>query len=294
MTVHLEGMGLLGSHLARRLEERGVDFTWHDTREKVAAWQACTGLVYPSGVPREAANHERWTEFEAAGFPERDLVERCAYVFSTKGEPYGARHGQRRVGSLGVSNRAAITVNVPEFVRRTRTRYSQRERTACPRVAGRVVAHGFAARLDCVLWGWAVPVRLAWDPVLDPSLDGLRPVVYLRKERFVTAYAHPIPGSPFYWAGSSMIVQRTPRALQVGPKFARWERIIETLSGGMVRVEGRAGLPLQGWRPAGVASDDTTEVRTIDGVPHLPPMRGDGLRNSPDVIDAALATIARG
>jgi hypothetical protein len=286
-------MGLLGSHLARRLDERGTDFTWHDTRGKVAAWPASTGIVYPSGTQREAVNYERWVGYAAAGFPEPDLVERCAYVFSTQGEPHGARHGQERVGALGISAREAIAVNVPAFVRRTRARYASRELQGCPQDARRVVAHGFAARLDRVLWGWAVPVRLTWDPALAAALQGRRPAVYLRKGRFVMAYAYPIPGTPFWWAGSSLITQRKPKPLAIEPKYLRWKHTVEALSDGMVHIVGRGGLPVHGWRPA-PARQDTALVRDVDGVPHIRPMWNDGLRNSPDVIDAMLAAVPHG
>lgn len=54
--VHIEGMGVIGSILAWHLHSAGQVFTWSDIDTEVNAWEACTGIIYPSGHPEDMGN----------------------------------------------------------------------------------------------------------------------------------------------------------------------------------------------------------------------------------------------
>jgi len=288
--VHLEGMGWQGAALATLLDRAGVPFTWHDIDAEHRAWPACTGIVYPGGDERTATCHEEWGVWASGGlFPEGTVTVRD-YVYTTKAAPHASKVKPRAdLGTCRVHGLPAFQVDVPTIVRGVRERHAG-WRTDGPRTdaAVYVEAHGFTRRLGTWVWGWTVPVRI---DVTDPGLDAAAPAptFYGRKGRFVMAYAYAIPGRPgWYWAGSSLIGQKTPHALDVERHYTRWARQFADLFPGL-QVTAREA-PLVGWRPRAATGDsERVETRVEDGrrVITVPPLWHSGVRWAPSVTTPA-------
>lgn len=281
--VHIEGMGVLGTLLAAELGRRGVDFTWHDTEEKVNAWAASTGCIYPGGDTHDEACHANWLRWATfRGF----YTEPATYWYNHVHPPHGGRY--EHVTDLGWLRQAgppSVHFNAQAAVEACRAHNLPR-RLPGPNEAARhyVVAHGFGDRLEKYVWGWTVPVRLALpDELVD---DVMRPALYLRKGRFVMCYAYPRPGTQEWYAGSSLIVQREAKELDPEKHYARWLRWLDELTGGRVSVSWR-GEALQGWRPRG-PREQGLEVQQDGNRLLLPPMWHNGIRHFPVVLAQVL------
>lgn len=277
--IHLEGMGILGCYIGLRLEQQGVDFTWHDTDERVAAWRACTGAIFPTGHAEDLMALERWQiHRHDPGF--REHLEEADYIFSTKAPPHGGRYSFEPLGH-GVSRAVGATslhLAGPEWVAATRYRFRHQRLPGVPPSGARVVVtHGFGPRLARFMWGWTVPVKVR---TLRSHPGELRPCLYFRRGRFQMAYAYPIPGTELWYAGSSLISQRDPKPLDVEKHFKRWRGMFMDLGGGYVTGVARAGQPRQGWRPVAAEGDDAW-VREIDGRLHVRPLWHSGVRWAP-------------
>ena len=292
MTVHIEGMGVLGSMVARRLDEAGVPFTWHDIDAEHSAWPVSTGCVFRTGVERDLDGWRAWL----GHFDDPHLaphLELCDYVFNHKAPPHQGKDGIRTdLGALRVLDKPGIQVNVPSLVTATRAAFTgERRPEAPPMFDPYVIAHGYSSRLARYMWGWAARVELDLAPALASALEYERPIVYLRRGRFVMAYAYPIPGTPHYWAGSSLISQREAKPLEVLPKLERWKALIDELSGGMVRCREVASVE-QGWRPV-PRKGDPLDVERMGNVLRVPPLWHNGVRWAPMVADEVLANVYR-
>lgn len=260
--LHLEGMGILGCYVALRLEADGCDFTWHDTDERVTAWQACTGAIFPTGHDDDLRALTVWHRHKSEpGFA--PFMEEADYYFCTKAPPHGGRYGYEPIhGDVKLAELTSLHLAGPEFVRATRARFANchGHPSASQRV---IVAHGFGARLARYMWGWTVPVKMRCAVV--PSRHPVRrQCVYLRRGRFSMAYAYPIPGTDLWYAGSSLISQREPKQLDVEKHFRRWRGEFMDLGSGFLTGVARAGQPRQGWRPVGAVGDDAW-WREVDG-----------------------------
>jgi hypothetical protein len=286
-SVHIEGMGIIGSLLARLLDERGVEFTWHDTEERINAWRASTGCVYPGADVHDEACHANWLRW--ADGPFAAWTERALYWFNHKHPPHGGRYEiTLDRGWLRRGDPVSVHLNAQTLVRDTRAWFADRRTPRAPRVVrGRyVVAHGFSEeRLEECVWGWTVPVQLSCtDVALTGLASGMRSALYLRKGRFVMVYAYPRPDTAEWYAGSSLIVQQKPKELDAEKHYARWLRQLDELTGGRVQVTCR-GEALQGWRPRGELLDEQQLAvwAEPDGKLYVPPMWHNGIRHFPVV-----------
>lgn len=302
LRVHVEGMGLTGCLLAYHLEKAGADWSWHDIDAPFTAWKASTGAIYPAGQPG-SLDYECWRVW-AEWLQGQRLYplahfEPATYWFNHLSPPHhgdyefyqDGKNDLRRAGPL------SYHLNAQTFVPATRRKFKARMVGSAPgHLVGRdayVVAHGFSERLDHVLWGWTVPVKLKLPHYM---CGGYRPALYFRRGRFVMAYAYPAPGTEYWYAGSSLIHQREPRELEVEAKFERWRRDFETLANGAIRVTDRGAGSLQGWRPAeGDGRVDPVVKRSLRRSEvrlTVPPLWHSGIRHFPRVLQQLLGHLS--
>lgn len=288
--IHLEGMGVVGGILAWHLYRQGTSFTWHDVDAPMTAWKACTGVVYPSGDIFDSKNYDTWSLWasRAPWMPEIDSsVETTGWWYCTKAPPHGAKFRPHEVGVLRRAPLAAYHLNAQSFVPKTRNFFASRRVDCRPKRAGKyVVTHGFGTRLDHVLWGWTRRVRIELAPELRAVETYPRSSIYLREGRFIMAYAYAVPGEPWWYSGSSLIVQKSARSLDIEPKYERWKKNFLRLAGGLVNIV-EEGNFTEGWRPAAAKGDDQL-VRWIGDELHLKPLWSSGVRHSPLVVEAAM------
>lgn len=292
MTLHLEGLGVLGCYIGWRLFNDGIPFTWHDSGEQVTAWRACTGAVFPTGHSADLRAMAAWTRhLDEPGF--NDHTERAAYVYCSKRPPHMGRYGWQDLGNgIKLGEVPSLHLNAQRWVPWTRRVFNHYQLDAAPPDARVIVTHGFGARLARYMWGWTVPVRV-WTTA---DFGELRPSIYFRRGRFVMAYAYPIPGTGLWYAGSSLISQKAPRQLDTDAKFERWRREFVELGRGYVLGVERAGDAMQGWRPVPY-SDREPLVRcdVHDGradVLTVRPLWHSGVRHAPLVYDALKEALA--
>lgn len=287
--LHLEGMGLLGNLLAHRLDQLGLEYTWHDASTR-NAWRASTGLVYSDEDERSQVGLARWLQQLNDPWLGQ-FAEECAFVYTHKNPPHGARYAATDLGAMRVAPRGnAVAVNVAQLVQRGQGLRRER-RTAAPEPWERLVrAHGFTERLGSVSWGWSARVRLDTSAV-DAHCGGLRPVFYSRNGRFQMVYAYPSPGTEYWLAGSVMVNQRQAHDVpepMVLRHLDRWVEAWRKLWPSIPLLS--IGSPVQGWRPRPAVQGDS-EVLDEGGVITLPALWHSGVRWSPQVIDQAIERI---
>lgn len=293
MRVHIEGMGLTGSMLAHMLWRNEVDFTWHDSKDPRVAWQASTGAIYPSGSEKfgpDEACREVWAQWH-----EQDVfqgaTERSLYVFSTKSPPHGGKYATEQTAhGLQIAGESSYHLNAQLLVPRTRELFAAGE--VQPAFAPKmddvdwyIQAHGWGRRLSHVYWGWTRLVKLDYDAGYGASpFEGMpdgRPCFYFREGRFIMAYAYPVPGTPWWYAGSSIIKQPIlgRKSLSMPDKYDRWKANFERLGGGAVRVA-EEGEFIEGWRPA-AKDDDEAWTRVRGNAITVRPLWNSGIRHFP-------------
>jgi hypothetical protein len=290
MKVHIEGMGLTGSMLARLLWRNEVDFTWHDSRDPRVAWQASTGAIYPSGSEKfgpDEACREVWAQWH-----EQDLfegaTEEARFVYCTKAPPHGGKYAREQLESgLWLAGPSAFHLNAQKLVPATRELFAEGEVQAAfaPKmddVDWYIQAHGWGKRLGHVYWGWTRLVTLDYDRSLYQR-DGqeMRPAFYFREGRFIMAYAYPVPDTPYWYAGSSIIKQPVMgrKSLSMEDKYERWKANFERLGMGSVKVA-QEGEFIEGWRPAAKA-DDEAWTRVRGNAITVRPLWNSGIRHFP-------------
>lgn len=288
-SVHLIGMGALGSMLAWQLHRANVPFTWEDSDERIAAWEASSGLVYPSGDVHDERNYRYWEEwFASPPWYPLQVLEQGAFWFTTKTPPNNDKHPARsQIGPLRLGARPSYHVNVPSLVRGTRRAFEGVRVDRRPSTSKVCVhSHGFSHRLNRYAWGWTVRTGVALDWRIRDASQGLRPCIYARTSRFKLSYLNPLPWDTTGWiGGSAHIVQKHPRIPDMGDRVERWQAAIEAATQGLVRI-GSISTPIDGWRPS-AKKDDPYNERTIqdaNGEFWLPPMGGNGIRHAPLLI----------
>ena len=285
--IHLQGMGVIGCYLAVTLQRAGIDFTWSDTRERINAWQACTGAIFPTGHADDMRALRVWERHRnEPGFEAH--MEKSVYVYCTKHPPHGARdaHVMDLPGDMKAASVPSFHLNAQTWVPAIRRAFAHRERSGNVFSGQLIITHGFGPRLGRFMWGWTVPVKVA----TTIEFPGARPAIYLRQGRFVMAYAYPIPGTDTWYAGSSLISQRVPKRLDVHGKYHRWRHQMLELGHDYVRAIAPAGPPVQGWRPVPIEGD-TPLVREVDGALAVVPLWHSGVRHAPLVADAVMEAI---
>lgn len=292
--VHLEGMGVIGSILARCLAAGGVDFTWSDSDRQRSAWRACTGAVYPGGDERDEAGRATWLAWRREAAWAFECSSLHPWVFCTKKPPHGARAGYGELShNLRRLDAISVHVNAQALVRAARLDFDELQRRP-ERGAQRIVTHGWSWRRTESVWGWTVPVELDLDEEFLASINGQQPALYMRRGRFVMAYAYPIPRSfGLHYAGSSLIVQREERGLSVAKHYERWHRNFLELAGGAVRKVTPVGPGEQGWRPREneKAHPDRPLLAERGGVWYVRPHWNSGVRHAPLIAAAVLKAI---
>lgn len=282
MRVHLESMGVTGSLLARFLEYRGIDFTWHDVEAERVSWRAATGAIYPCGAPGRE-DYETWRGWAAGIFAGESWVEVANYWYNHKHPPHDSREPcrYRSKAGLALAPSPSIHINSQVLVAETRGRYADRRREKEEPADYLIVAHGFNPRMRFAYWGWSALVELEHRL---PNV--LRPCFYFRNGLVIMAYAYPVPGWAEAWyAGSCFLRQKPDRlhSLETDGKYARWEKNFEILGKGEVTVRARLSVPVEGWRPAIDSKEENTEVLRNGRVLIVPPLGGSGIRRFPSV-----------
>lgn len=282
MEVHLEGMGIQGCLLAHTLARYGVRFSWHDTDAAHTAWKASTGAIYPADSTNHGPDRETWKVwkawYEAGHFNPAHLEKSAGLVFLTKNPPHkGSYDWTPLLGDLKLGADPSFHLNAQTFVLDTRKRFHSQRREGNGFGHTYIVTHSWGARFHHAYWGWTRLVKLK-----HPSVSvGGRPAFYLRPNRFTMAYAYPVPGTDWYYAGSNILKQAAGKLkeLNPGPKYRLWKQNFTELALGEVQVV-EEGAYLTGWRPAG-AEDDTAWVRRKSGVLTLRPLWNSGIRHFP-------------
>lgn len=256
--LHLEGMGLIGSLIAWQLRARNIPFTWDDTENKVNAWQACTGCCYPGGSFIDQYCYAQWGNWlgqdgkkdvkaHSVIYPD-ECFEACQYWVDRVHEslPHGLKANVTYMETLRrVLGQPSYHVNAQALVRMSRELFIGHRTQEAPKGSQVVVAHGFSHRLERYIWGWTRLVEIQSKLPKSP----MRPCFYLRKNRFQFAYAYPVPGMKWWYAGSSLISQRHPARLEIAKKYEGWEQRFNELAGSRAKVVTR-GPMIEGWRPA--------------------------------------------
>lgn len=292
--LHIEGMGVLGSALAWRLDSLGAPFTWHDAAHAFAAWPASTGSIYPSGIASDQACYQLWDAWYHMppwrGKVEAQLIEPADYWYSSKATPHGGPwRASRDEGALRLHALPSYHVNVQSFVSATRGAFEGQRRTEPPAGALVVEAHGNNARLVRYTWGWSAPIELE---VSERIRGALRPCIYVASGRYRFAYAYPKPGTRFWYAGSSMIAQRPDKAreLTTAPKYQAWRELFLASCDGLVKRVEIVGAAAQGWRPIGDAADTELAI-WHQGRILVRPCGSLGVTRAPAVAEAVLALV---
>lgn len=297
-SIHLQGMGLVGSLIAWQLYARGWPFTWSDAHAEHTAWKACTGCCYPASDENSVDRYcyDLWRTWLSSHIYPRHCFEATEYWFDSQHRalPHGLQADViRTAGKLRTVASPSIHVNAQELVLHTRRRFAAQERPARQGEGVLIVSNGFA-RAERYLWGWTAFVELDFDE----GVFGPRPCFYLRRNRFQFAYSFPRPGSDEWYAGSSLISQNEPRAFpmeQFERRFSDWKKWVKELTDDAVRVKAFHGFA-QGWRPAQRGSLSATEGhagrgRRANWVVARPntqtlgviPMASNGFRNFPEL-----------
>jgi hypothetical protein len=287
--IHIEGMGLTGALLAVQLMDRmgHTNWSWHDIESHHTAWKASTGAIYPSGSEKFGPDLECWKVWDI--WEQRHLYgihcERANYFFGHKKPPHEGKYKVfERTPELRMGDLPSFHINGQSLVQDIRARYKGYRTTGVPEQTDvLIIAHGWSERLARVYWGWTELVELEYDECMFGGLH--RPCVYFRPNKVQMAYAYPVPGTPYWYAGSSIIAQRTEamKSLDIPSKSAKWEVLFHKLSGGAFRVKDRGGR-IEGWRPAAGPSDTSWAKASWNGQMlrvSMRPLWNSGIRHFP-------------
>lgn len=299
--VHISGMGVPGSLIAWRLHEAGIDFTWHDIDADATAWEACTGIIYPSGDPDEEACRKEWGRWlddppwndECAA-----ATEASTMFFNHKtgpphqGECEWSTVDERLEMHVKRAHPPAYHLNAQRFVPATRDAFADRRLDEPPSEALELVTYGFEPnpRNAGYLWGYKAEVSLEFDAGAEAYQTERRPYYYLRYARWVFTYIAPIPGTERFYAGSHLIPQEDLKPLEVEPKFRSWLNQVNEMLGTTVRITEATNIR-QGWRPK-EDPEDAPWLREDGGTLYLRPLRGNGVRMAPAYTQAVLSALA--
>lgn len=283
--IHIEGMGILGSMLARRCHEEGITFTWNDTETPFTAWHVSTGLAYPDGDELNQRGLTRWHEIMEEGLVNNfDEAVATPYVFAHKNPPHSGKYPVVDYGPLRLAEPEAVSLNPIAFVTRTREVFAAEHVDEAPDGSELVVCHTTPERGDGYLWGWVAKVKFDLLPELAADLLGAQPALYAKAHRFNLTYAYPIPGTGMWWAGSVLQMQREPKEAneyRLFDLYMEWKANAERLL--CIRNVQLVELG-QGWRPRAKKGD--SGLCEWDGNRWvMPPMPTDGVRRGWLVVD---------
>lgn len=288
--IHIEGAGIPGCLLMRKLTEYDIDFTWDDCDAKKTSWKASTGAIFPGGniaLSPDQPCYEAWMSWHAEDDIVKLFTERCTFLLEHNKPPSGGEYALHRIGTTTL-NRAgedSLHFNAQAFVGWARKHYENRrlERPAVklPGTKLTVVSHGFGKRLHRLRWGWTRLVRLEYDDALN--FDGRRPCFRLRNYSTALTYAYPRPNTPWWYSGTNLCKQHPDRArdLEPEPKYERWKRWFLRRTGGCVRIA-EEGEFIVGWRPEAAEEDKNWVVLNAqERRLYLRPLWNGGIRHFP-------------
>lgn len=305
--VHIQGMGITGCLLALALDELDVEFTWLDNDAPHTAWKASTGAIYPAGKKGSVdwITYKMWEAMLQRPWlkPVVKHFEMCPYWFNHKSPPHnGAYPITSQYRGLQKASAPSYHLNAQKFVPAVRRRFADREIKQFDRTAQRgamvVRAHGFTERQTHAYWGWTRLVKLKYNKPFTLGTQGDRPCFYFRDGRFIMAYAYPVPGTEWWYSGSSLIKQRADNMHDLGVvgKYERWQKQFERLSNGNVKViEG--GPYLTGWRPAYTGWENEREAAWVERGRRMitvPPLWNSGIRHFPKVLTEVIEQLGGG
>lgn len=272
MRLHIEGMGVMGCLIGQLLERCEIPFTWNDTDAPVKAWPACTGVIYPSGHRLDLENHRRWTlaEWMCSGF--REYGRWCYY--SAK-PPHGGTLVQRGAyKNIKVSEAHTVHINAVRMVEECRRRWRDWEGTTHGALT--IVSHGFTPGIiHRWSWGWTALVELEPSSTLERLCRPYRPCYYMR-DGYVLDYAYPVPGTRYWYAGTTLCTQRAPKQLDAEPKLLAWTERFSDKIAGAARLT-NIGPLRTGWRP--VPKPGAALLHEVDKRLYIRPQYGSALRH---------------
>jgi hypothetical protein len=295
--IHINGMGVIGSFLALELEEKGIDFTWWDSDEKITAWRASTGAVFPDSNRNSQIAYNLWKNWlsDSKGTRKEILqqcVEICSWWYSTKNAPHGVTATPKAdIGFLRQCSQDSIHVNAQILVEKTRQMFSEKKTSEISLNTKVINCFGHNESLTHYVWGWTRLVKITSHVKALFCNEKKRPSFYCREGRFVMAYAYPCPGTPYWYAGSSLIMQKIAKELSVQDKYEKWENNIKRLTDYKLEIE-PAGDFIHGWRPCNKQKEED-EFCFIDSRGQLTvmPFWHNGIRVSPLIIQSILQAI---
>ena len=286
-TYHIQGMGVLGSMLAHRMVERGINFTWEDNNAEFTAWKASTGLAYPDGERKSFAGIQSWLDYAERYGVEHAEVESVPYAFAHKRPPHGGDYNTEFIGALQVAEPRAAVVNVQQFVLGTRKAMEPMRRTSPDLRSTRIIARPNSVRTDGYLMGWSAPVTFESEVTEKVG----RAAFYAKAHRYDTTYAYPVPGEPYWLAGSMYRMTRSPKAsspVELYEMYTGWEQNARALLG-LENVE-LVGPIRQGWRPRGFKHLSPAPSYS-GGTWHMPSLPSSGIRHGWLVVDELINTL---
>lgn len=289
MTVHIEGMGWLGSLTAHQLARAGVEFTWSDTDTRWVAWPASTGLVYPTGPGDEQSQRgmRGWQRWLADDPWLARYVVPALFAYSTKTPPHhGAYERSEIAPGLTIAHAPCYASDPRALVLDARAEFADRRLPSTPDTPVLVQAHS-AGRLRSFMWGWSARVKVYGSVETDD------PIAYYGRRISQPCYANPVGATGLHYAGSTVVEQRTPKSLDCGKHYRLWESWFLKQFPSVDRVE-VVEPPTEGWRPRPLDDDSgLAEFRREGGqtVITTPPLGHSGVRWAPPVIDSIVHSV---
>lgn len=280
-------MGLIGSILARKLHEEGIEFSWEDTDSNFCAWKASTGCVYPSGNTKDAYNYSKFEDSATRLGMEFEVAEYC---FSQNSIPHKENDKTLKIsktdGFLKFLNKPSYHVNVQQFVENSREIFKQ-FRNPKPENAFVINAHGYHQYFKSdVRWGWSCTAKIELS---NPQQN--RICFNLKEGRFINVYLYPKPGTNNYYFGTSFIFQNKIKELLTAPKVAK--SVVHAQN----KIQNFASIELlddviQGWRPA-YSDDNTPDFVVSDDQMFLKPQMANGVRHHISFFESIMPEIRK-
>lgn len=289
--VHIRGMGVIGSILARELQAQGIDFSWfdpeiHHQSPKFVAWKASTGCVYPSGNRLDRDNYERFENSAKRLGMEYEVADYC---FSQKSIPHHENDKTLKVveeiDGLKFLNLKSFHVNPQKLVISTRELFKDRY-IESPNFGDLVVtAHGFhGVRPTDYRWGWSGEAEVTYQHTPRICFN-------LKEGRFNNSYLYPKPGTDKYYIGTHFIYQKTPKPLDTEEKVKNIIAHIQSKIEKVATLKVDMSSIVHGWRPAYEESEEV--VVEVNGELFLKPQMANGLRHHVTFMEQILSEIKR-
>ncbi len=306
MHIHLVGLGVNGSILARALAWEGHTFSWNDSEvdgnpAPHTAWNASTGCIYPSGDNICNRNYEL---FPASASILGIKYETADYSFTQSSIPHKGVDAKFYVeselstpqGRLAFMNRPSYHVNPQELVLSTRKLFAERYRATPPVWSQIIVTHGFhKAKPTDYRWGWSAAVTLKLRPELIMHTRNHKRICFnLKDGRFRPYYLYPKEGTNEYYFGTAFQYQKIPKSLDGRDKM---EKLLEFLKGNPIAsladITAIPGTLREGWRPAYFLDTASPPFHTKDGVIYLRPQMANGIRHFPLYMEEILVHLRK-